>query len=224
MNLRTTLSIHRASAVAACAALALVACGGGGSGSPAAPSSLTIAGAAAKGAALPGAAVSIKCSAGTGTATTAADGKYTVTITGASLPCALRVVGTDGSVFHSVVPGTGSTGTFVANVTPLTELLVAAATGTSPATFFDGFGSSTVLTSASLTQAIAYLTTAVASVTDLTGSNPVTDALVPGNALDQKIDAVVASFATAGVTLAQVTAAIVANPTGPTVLRSALAP
>ncbi|MEO5881195.1 MAG: hypothetical protein ABIQ06_02155, partial [Caldimonas sp.] len=42
--------------------------------------------------------------------------------------------------------------------------------------------------------------------------------------LDQKIDAVVASFATAGVTLAQVTAAIVANPTGPTVLRSALAP
>jgi hypothetical protein len=61
-------------------------------------------------------------------------------------------------------------------------------------------------------------------VADLTGSNPVTDALVAGNALDQKIDAVVASFATAGVTLAQVSAAFVANPTGPTVVTAALAP
>lgn len=224
MNIRTTLSMRRASALASCAALALAACGGDGSGSPATPSSVTIAGTAAKGAALPGAAVSIKCAAGTGTATTAADGRFTVTITGASLPCALRVVGTDGSVFHSGVAGTGTTGTFAANITPLTELLMANATGTSPGTFFDGFGSSTVLTAASLTQAIDYLKIAVAGVVDLTGSNPVTDALVPGNALDQKIDAVVASFATAGVTLAQVTAAIVANPTGPTVLRAALAP
>ena len=94
-----------------------------------------------QGAALPGATVSIKCAAGTGTATTAADGRYTLTLTGASLPCALRVVGTDGSVFHSVVAGTGTTGTFVANITPLTELLVATATGASPGTFFDGFGS-----------------------------------------------------------------------------------
>jgi len=224
MNLRTILSIRGASAAATGAALALAGCGGGGSGAPAAPSSVTIAGTAAKGAALPGATVSIKCAAGTGTATTAADGKYTVTITGASLPCALRVVGTDGSVFHSVVVGTGTTGTFVANITPLTELLVATATGTSPGTFFDGVGSATVLSTASLTQAIDYLKAAVASVTDLTGSNPVTDALVAGNALDQKIDAVVASFATAGVTLAQVSAAFVANPTGPTVVTAALAP
>jgi hypothetical protein len=226
MNLRTIRSNLWAPALASCAALTLAACGGGGggSGAPAPPSSVTIAGTAAKGAVLPGAAVSIKCAVGTGTATTAADGKYTATLTGASLPCALRVVGTDGSVFHSVVAGTGSSGSFAANITPLTELLVAAATGASPGTFFDGFGSGTVVTTASLTQAIAYLKTAVASVADLTGANPVTDALVAGNALDQKIDAVVASFAAAGVTLAQVTVAVVANPAGPTVVTAALAP
>ena len=226
MNLRTTLFTRWNWAATSCAALALAGCGGGGGGgsSPPAASSLTIAGTAAHGAMLPGAAVSIRCAAGTATATTAADGRYTSTLAGASLPCALRVVGTDGSVFHSVVAGTGSTGTFAANITPLTELLVAAATGTSPGTFFDGVGSGTVLTPAALTQAIAHLKTAVASVTDLTGSNPVTDVLVAGNALDQKIDAVVASLATSGVTLAQVTAAILANPTAPTVVTSALAP
>ena len=226
MNPRTTFSIHWSSMAASCAALALVACGGGSDSpaTPSTPSSVTIAGTAAKGAVLPGATVSVKCTAGTSTATTAADGKYTVTITGASLPCALRVVGTDGSVLHSVVAGTGTTGTFAANITPLTELLMAKATGMSPGTFFDGFGSSTVLTTASLTQAIDYLKIAVAGVADLTGLNPVSDALVAGNALDQKIDAVVASFATAGVTLAQVTAAIVANPAGPTVVSAALAP
>jgi len=225
MNVRTTLSIRWFSVAPSCAALALAACGGGGgSDSPAPPSSVTIAGTAVKGVALTGATVSIKCAAGTGTATTAADGKYTVAITGASLPCALRVVGTEGSVFHSAVAGTGTTGTFAANVTPLTELLMAKVTGTSPGTFFDSFGSTTVLTASSVTQALDYLKVAVAGVSDLTGLNPITDALVVGNPLDQKIDAVVASFATAGITLVQVTAAIVANPTGPTVVSAALAP
>ena len=226
MNLLTTLSLRSASAAAACAALVLAGCGGGGGGSggPTVPSSVTIAGTAAKGAVLPGATVTIKCAAGTGTATTAADGKYTATLTGASLPCALRVVGTDGSVFHSVVAGTGNTGTFAANLTPLTELLVALATGATPGTFFDGLGSGTVVSTASLTQALAYLTSAVAGVADLTGSNPITDALVAGNALDQKIDAVVAAFTSAGVTLAQVTVAVVANPSSPTVVTAALAP
>jgi hypothetical protein len=226
MNLRTVFSIRWTSAAASCAVLSLLGCGGGGGGSGPAnpPASVTIAGTAAKGAALPGATVGIKCAAGTGTATTAADGRYTVTITGASLPCALRVAGTDGSVFHSVVAGSGSSGSFTANITPLTELLVAATTGGSPASFFDGFGGSAVVTPASLTQAIDYLRLAVAGVVDLSGTNPVTDALVPGNPLDQKIDTVMASFVATGTTLAQVTSAFVANPGAPTVVGAALAP
>lgn len=205
------------------AAAALAACGGGGSDTPAAPSAVTIAGTAAKGAALAGATVSVKCAAGTGTATTGSDGKYTVTITGANLPCALKVVGTEGSVFHSVVVPAGASSSFIANITPLTELLVANVAGATPAAFYAGFGSSTTVTPAALTQAIDYVKTALASATDLTGVNPVTDALVVGNPLDQKIDAVMAALVTAGTTLAEVTTTIVANPTAPTVISAPLA-
>lgn len=213
----------RASALAAAAVL--TACGGGGSDeAPATPSSVTIAGTAAKGAALAGAAVNVKCAAGNGTATTGSDGKYTVTISGASLPCALKVVGTEGSVFHSVVAGTGTSGSFAANITPLTELLVAKAAGAAPGAFFDGFGSSSAVSAASLTAAIDYLKTALSATTDLTGVNPVADALVVGNALDQKIDAVMAALSTAGTTLTEVAATIVANPNAPAVISAPLAP
>jgi hypothetical protein len=206
------------------AAVTLAACGGGGSDGPATPSSVTIAGTAAKGVALAGAAITIKCAAGTGTATTGADGKYAVTITGANLPCALKVVGTEGSVFHSLVAGTGASGAFVANITPLTEMVVAKAAGASPASFFDGFGSTTVVTAASLAQANDYLKTALAGVVDLTGVNPVADALAVGNPLDLKIDAVMSALAAAGVTLQTVSATIVANPAAPAVISAPLAP
>lgn len=212
-------------ALALVATAALAACGGGSDApTPPVASSVTIAGTAAKGAALAGATVSIKCAAGTGTATTASDGTYTVTITGANLPCALKVVGTEGSVFHSVVAGSGSSGTFAANITPLTEMLVAQLGGAAPGTFFDGFGSSTAVSATALTAAIAYVRAAVAGTTDLTGVNPVTDTLAVGNPLDLKIDAVMAAFAAAGVTLQDVAATIVANPAAPTVVSAPLAP
>ena len=119
------------------AAAALAACGGGSEETVAPPlaTSVTIAGTAAKGAALAGAAVSIKCAAGTGTATTASNGTYTVTITGGNLPCALKVVGTEGSVFHSVVAGTTNSGNFAANITPLTEMMVAQIGGAAPGSY-----------------------------------------------------------------------------------------
>ena len=69
MSIRTNLLLRMALAAVSSGAVILAGCGGGGGGSggPAAPSSLTIAGTAAKGAALPGATVSIRCAAGTGT-------------------------------------------------------------------------------------------------------------------------------------------------------------
>ena len=213
--------------LAAIASAALAACGGGGSDTAAAPpaaASVTIAGTAAKGVALAGATVSVKCAAGTGSATTGSDGKYTVTITGASLPCALRVVGTEGSVFHSVVSGSGGSGNFAANITPFTEMLLAKVAGAAPGAFFDGFNASTPITAAQITAAIDYLKTAVAGTTDLAGVNPVTDALTVGNPLDQKIDALMAALTSAGTTLAQVAATIVANPAAPNVVATPLAP
>ena len=213
-------------ALALVATAALAACGGG-SDAPVTPppaASVTIAGTAAKGAALAGATVSIKCAAGTGTATTASDGTYTVTITGGNLPCALKVVGTEGSVFHSVVAGTTNSGNFAANITPLTEMMVAQIGGAAPASFFDGFGGSTAVTPAALTAAVAYVKVALAGTADLTGFNPATDALVIGNPLDQKIDAVMAALTVAGTTLAEVAGTIASNPAAPTVISAPLAP
>jgi hypothetical protein len=216
------------------AAALLAACGGGGgdggggSGTPPpAPASLSISGTAARGAALAGATVAVKCASGTPstvTATTAGSGAFSVTLDGATLPCVLRVTGTGGEVFHSVVAGTGSSGTFTANISPLTELMVAQIAGTAPGSFFDAFGSGSAVSAAALTQAVAYVKSAVAKVADLGSANPATDALVVGNALDQLIDQTVAGLSAAGVTLSAAVTAIAANPGAPTVLAAALAP
>lgn len=215
----------------ALAAAALAACGGGdGGGSnppPPPPGPITLADTAARGAALAGASVSVKCAAGTPTAvtsTTAGTGAYSVTIDNASLPCVLRVTGTGGEVFHSVVAGTAPSGTYTANLSPLTEMMVARLAGIAPASFYDGFDSSTAVSAAALSQALAYVKSAIAKVADLGSANPVTDALVVGNALDQAIETTVAGMAAAGVSLTAATAAIAANPAAPTVLSAALAP
>ena len=218
--------------MAATASLVLAACGGDDSTptpvptpAPApAPTSITIAGTAVKGVALGGAAVSVKCAAGTGSTTSAASGAYTVALTNGALPCAVKVVGTDGTTYHSLVSGTGNTGTFSANVSPVTEMVVAHAAGMAPDSFYSGFASTSTVSAASVTAANSYVQTAMAGLTDLTGVNSLTDPLVVGNALDQKIDTVVAGLAAAGVTVTQVTTSIVANPAAPSVVAAPLAP
>ncbi|PMX95493.1 hypothetical protein C1X54_38495, partial [Pseudomonas sp. GW460-13] len=76
------------------------------------------------GAALPNATVQAKCANGSGTATTAADGTFTISIPDATRPCVLSVTTPDGTILHSVVEaGTGTTA--AANITPLTELITA---------------------------------------------------------------------------------------------------
>ena len=209
-------------------AVGLVGCGGSDGvdtpPAPVPPAAVTIAGTAVKGAALSGATVSIKCATGTASATAGADGRYTISMTGATLPCALKVTGTEGSIFHSIVAGTSSTGTYAANISPLTELLVSKVAGGSPSTYFTMFESGATVSSTTVEQAMQYVQAAVTGIVDLTGFNPLTDALVVGNPLDQKIDTLMATLAAAGVTLDQVTTAIVENPTAPTVVAAALAP
>ena len=210
----------------------LTACGEGPPepAAPVTPSSVTIGGTAAKGLALAGATVSVKCATGTGTATTAANGSYSLTITGAALPCALRVVGTEGSTFHSLLSGAASTGSFTANLTPLTDLLVARAAGAVPATFYAGFVAASAPSASAVTQALADLRTMVAGVVDLTAVNPISDALVAangsnaGNALDQKIDQLMAALTRAQTTVAELSAAIASNPTATDPIKTVLQP
>ena len=160
--------------MATLAAAALAACGdggdgGGGGGSgppPAAASSITLGGTAARGEALAAAAVGVKCASGTpaaATATTAGSGAYSVTIEGASLPCVLRVTGAGGEVYHSVAAGSASSGSFVANLSPLTEMMVAQIAGGAPGAFYDGFGSRSAVSAAALSQAAAYVKSCRAS-------------------------------------------------------------
>src|SRR5262245_38926626 len=110
------------------AAFGLIACGGGDSESapPPPPSStLTVTGVAASGGAIAGQLGEAKCSGGNGSATTAADGSYTITLPagGGSLPCVLRVTTAGGQALHSVASGSGSSAT--AHLTPVSELAMA---------------------------------------------------------------------------------------------------
>jgi hypothetical protein len=136
------------SAVAGATALLVAACGGGGGGEADAGKApvLKLSGTAATGLALADSAVEVKCAKGAGTATTDANGAYTLAITDAALPCIVKVTGTAGGVtvtLHSVAESgtTGTEGTSaVANVTPLTEIVVAQLTAALPADIFAAFG------------------------------------------------------------------------------------
>ena len=187
---------------AAVAAAALVAaCGGGGGGDgAAAQSDVQLSGVAATGLALASAPVDVKCASGTGTATTDAAGAYTVTVANGALPCIVKVTGTaaDGTAvtLHSLAQGTGSTA--VANVTPLTEMILARAVGTLPADLFANFGTGTSVTADAVAQASTDILTALSTAAnvDLSGIDPFKASLVAattanptgGNDYDKLLD------------------------------------
>lgn len=203
----------------------LSACGGGGSGTSTPPlpttGTVTLTGVAARGAALAGASISAKCATGTGTATAGADGAYTLTLTDAALPCVLSASG-DGLVLHSVATGSGA-GAATANITPLTELLVAQLSGVAPASFaasaspaaLAAIDSAAVATAQ--TAVVATLTRAGVDTTAL--GNLVTGTLVAasagsaGNGYDQVLDALASALTSAGSTLAELTTTVATTAT-----------
>ncbi|HSW18842.1 MAG TPA: hypothetical protein VLJ86_16595 [Ramlibacter sp.] len=230
---------------AVCAVAALVAgCLGGGDDAPAAggttpPVGLKLSGTAAVGAALASAPVDVKCAAGGGTATTNASGAYELTLQDATLPCIISVTGTVNSatvVLHSVAPsGTGATA--VANVTPLTEMIVAQLTGASPAEIFASFGAGTAISGQQLQTATATLLAALKTATgiDATAIDPFTAALVPvssanatGNGYDQLLDSLgnkvtVESLPVVVAQIAAASSATTAGATPPTTLGDVMA-
>ncbi len=212
-------------ALAAIQAALLSACGGGGDSAapagggetPAPAASLTLSGTAATGAAIAGGSIDVKCASGSGTTTTIADGSFTISISGATLPCVMHV--TAGSVDLYSLAEAGSGSAVRANITPLSQLVAAQVAGGDPANLFANFDASaqTLLTASNVAKAITSVTAALSGTIDLTGVDPLKDTLVAasagttGNALDQKLDALKAALAAAGVTLADVTTALVAS-------------
>lgn len=186
-------------------AVLLASCGGGGGDAPAPQASLQLSGTAATGLALASAAVEVKCATGGGTATTAADGTYTLAIPQGALPCMVQVTGSGAAsaiVLHSVAQaGSTDAATAVtsakANVTPLTELVVAQVVAGLPADFFVNFGSgsSAVLTQDKITAAATAVASALKDAgIDLGGIDPLQAPLVAatgtstGNAYDKLLD------------------------------------
>ncbi|WP_374435847.1 hypothetical protein [Inhella sp.] len=149
----------------------LAACGGGGS-NPApvpaplpAPQSLTLSGTAAVGLALANASVQAKCAGAEATATTAADGGFRLQLSGASQPCLLRVSASDGTRLHSLALGAGEQA--LANITPLTELLVLRASRKDAASLFDGFNPASAPSSAEVRAAESDVRRLLNGVVDL---------------------------------------------------------
>lgn len=135
----------RSAAWTALAAIALTACGGGSGSStgssistpltpatPVTPANLTVSGTVSTGTSnIASAAVDSKCATGTGSTTvTASTGGYGITIAGGKLPCMLRATLADGTSLHTYA--TTGTDAATANLTPLTELVVAQVTGSTP--------------------------------------------------------------------------------------------
>ncbi|WP_059411681.1 hypothetical protein [Cupriavidus basilensis] len=207
--------------LAGLAAAVLSACGGGSGDSAAtapAPITTKVSGTAAVGAALANVTVQAKCAVGGGSATTAADGTFTINIADAKRPCVLSAVAPDGTVLHSVVEA-GTDTSVVANITPLTELVTAALAQGSTSTFFDQFDANAQarLTAANLSTSTDTVRLALTGLVDISGTDPLKGALVAasggkaGNALDQLLDQLAARLATSKATVADLSTAIGSN-------------
>jgi hypothetical protein len=192
---------------------------GGGSATPA----NTLSGTAAVGAPVEGGSISVQCAGGAALATTtSASGAWLVEISGQLFPCVVSVTGgTIGTLtLHSLATASGR-----ANVTPLTDLIVAGAVGGSPAQWLTDNGGNLAT---ALAQAVAQLPAATASVTaSLAASGftlPAGDAFTAsfqpatGDVYDDLLEAISGALATSGLTYQTLVTTVAAAGTGTLVI------
>lgn len=196
----------------------LAACGGGGGGSGGnnGASGLTITGVAATGAAIAGGSVEAICATGSATATTNVDGTYSVTVSNGVQPCILRATDPISKLqLHSIV----ESGSKTANITPITDLVVANTLGDTPTNGFSNFSSAAQakITSSNIATAVTRIqavTAALGSEADLTGVDVMKGSLVAasavasGDATDKKIDALMAALNAADKKIAELSAQV----------------
>ncbi len=190
----------------------LSGCGGGGGGG----STAIVSGNAATGAAIASGTVTLKCVSGTTTtATTGSDGSFAINVSGVTLPCVGRVDYKDAAgaaqKLHTFISATGT-----ANITPVTELLVANLTGGTAVDAFDKFDATKTkgYTAAQLTAAAtavkSYLKNTLGIDTTNLPDDPVGTKFVPqsgaatGDAFDKVLDAIQAKLKAGGKTLSDV--------------------
>lgn len=202
----------RHSFLLAALAAGLQACGGGGSG----PSSDTaqIQGVVAVGAPVVGADIALACAVALthSPITSGAGGAWSASVPLASLPCAAAASGgtvggaANTQTLHSLVTAGGTV-----NITPMTDLLVALAAGTSPSAWFAAV---TLEQLAAASQAAADAQASIVQALQTAGYtlpadfSPVDMAFtaVAGNAYDDLLEALSAAIAEAGTSYAAVLA------------------
>ncbi len=207
-------------------AAVLSACGGVGDvASAPAAGAATISGTAATGAAIAAGSVTLKCVSGTSTAaTTGADGRFSIDVSAVTLPCLVRVTYKDASgatqTLHSLATAAGNV-----NITPFTEMMVASATGGTPAAAFDSFDATKTkaITAAQLTAAAAAVKTYLGNLGVATANlpaDPIGGKFTPaiggtaGDAADKVLDDLAAKLKTAAKKLSDVTVDISKGGTG----------
>jgi len=213
------------STLAAAVLFALAGCGGGGGGdttpvTPPPPAATTLSGVVAAGAPIANAAISIKDASGTTkTVSAQSNGAYSLDVSNLKAPFVIEASGVLAGnlvVLHSVLPSVTAGTSATANVTPLTEALVAAVGGAKPVKVFTSPDTSK-LTPAAVDAAQGTLKKALATV--LTAANvPANVDLVQSpftankTGLDAVIDAVKVQVTTTTGTDAQVVLTNKLNP------------
>jgi len=203
---------------------ALPATGGttGSNGGSGGGNALTITGRAANANALSGANVEYVCAAGSASATTGSDGTYKATIADGKWPCIGELTSTaTGSLHTAANGGVGASAT--AQITPITELVVAKLVGADPKTYFSSFKAlsavdkSALVTDAKVQAAQSSVKTvlAAAGITTLSAVDLLADSLQVNVATDTYgagLQSFNAKLAGAGTTLGALVSSFVASP------------
>lgn len=206
--------LKRVALVSGLSVALLAGCGGGGDGGGAAAVAPVMSGVAAVGLPIVGGTVSVTCAGGSAlNATTLATGAWQVTTSGQTLPCAVRVTGgTVGGVanstpYHSIAIDFGTV-----NITPLTDLIVANLSGSSPTSWFGAINATTLraVTPAQISAALQTVSNALGMTAILSGANPLTSTFTAtnGDLLDDVLEALAAAGASH-----QALLALAVNPT-----------
>ena len=207
-----TISLRIPSLALVVAAASLLSACGGGDGSSSAAA--TVSGTAATGAAIAAGTVTLKCVAGTSNVvTTNTDGSFSIDVSSVTLPCVGRVdykdAGGTARKLHTFIKATGT-----ANITPLTELLLASLTGAAATNAFDSFDGTAVkgFTAAQIKAAAdavkLYLQTVLRVDTSNLGDDPIGTKFAAktgtsdGDKFDKILDDLKAKLGTAGKQLA----------------------
>lgn len=192
----------------------VVACGGGADNSDDnSTSSLTLTGVAATGLAMSNASIVARCVSGEQAGTADESGAYTMQVAGGALPCVLQATNAE-TTLYSLASGSGDNA--VANITPITHIVLAKAMGdetTVAAAFAAPTADQLNAAAARLPDALAAVRVALASVASYS-EDPFTTAFtashgeVLGDAFDQELDTLRVKLGEVQSSLRQLTHAI----------------